>query len=57
MKQKTIFKLISFAAMSLSGIATLLSAWADNKEIDAMIDEKLDERLADNDNEEKNEES
>jgi len=56
MQRKTIFKLVSLAGMVLGGIGTLLSTWADDKELDAMIDEKLDERLADNENEEESEE-
>lgn len=56
MQQKTIFKLISLVGMALGGIGTLLSTWADDKEIDAIIDEKLKERFADCEHEEDSEE-
>jgi len=57
MQKKTIFKFVSLVGMALGGIGTLLSAWADDKELDAMIDEKLDERLANHEDEEESEES
>ncbi len=57
MQKKTIFKLVSLIGMALGGIGTLLSTWADDKELDAMIDEKLNERLADHEDEEESEES
>ncbi len=57
MQKKTIFKLVSLLGMALGGIGTLLSTWADDKELDAMIDEKLNERLADHEDEEESEES
>lgn len=46
MDQKTIFKVLSLVGMTLGGIGTLLSAWADNKEQDAVIEEKVNEALA-----------
>lgn len=46
MEQKTIFKVLSFIGLALGGIGTLLSSWADNKEQDAMIEEKVNEALA-----------
>ncbi len=46
MEQKTIFKVLSFVGLALGGIGTLLSSWADNKEQDAMIEEKVNEALA-----------
>jgi hypothetical protein len=46
MDQKTIFKVLSLVGMALGGIGTLLSAWADNKEQDAVIEEKVNEALA-----------
>lgn len=46
MNQKTIFKVLSLVGMALGGIGTLLSAWADNKEQDAVIEEKVNEALA-----------
>lgn len=55
MQGKTLFKVISLAGMALGGIGTLLSTWADDKELDALIDEKLDERLADREDEESDE--
>lgn len=57
MNKSTIFKLVSFIGLALGGIGTLLSNWADDKELDAMIDEKLDERLAAHEDEEESEES
>lgn len=41
MNQRNIFKLLS-----LGGIGTLLSGWADNKEQEAIIEEKVNEALA-----------
>jgi hypothetical protein len=46
MEQKAIFKVLSFVGLALGGIGTLLSSWADNKEQDAMIEEKVNEALA-----------
>lgn len=46
MEQKTIFKVLSFVGLALGGVGTLLSSWADNKEQDAMIEEKVNEALA-----------
>ena len=46
MEQKTIFKVLSFVGLALGGIGTLLSSWAENKEQDAMIEEKVNEALA-----------
>ena len=46
MNQKTIFKVLSLVGMALGGIGTLLSAWADNKEQDAVIEEKVNEARA-----------
>jgi len=57
MQRTTIFKLVSLAGTALGGIGTVLSAWASNKELDTVIDEKLDERLADREDEEDIEES
>ncbi len=57
MQKKTIFKLVSLVGMALGGVGTLLSTWADDKELDAMIDEKLNERLANHEDEEESEES
>ena len=46
MEQKTIFKVLSLIGMAVCGIGTLLSSWADNKEQDAIIEEKVNEALA-----------
>lgn len=46
MEQKAIFKVLSFVGLALGGIGTLLSSWAENKEQDAMIEEKVNEVLA-----------
>ena len=46
MEQKTIFKALSLVGLALGGIGTLLSSWADNKEQDAIIEEKVNEALA-----------
>lgn len=56
MSKRNIFKLVSLIGMAIGGIGTLVSAWADDKELDAMIDEKLDKRLADHESEEESEE-
>ena len=44
MNQRNIFKLLSLAGVVLGG--TLLSGWADNKEQEAIIEEKVNEALA-----------
>lgn len=46
MEQKTIFKVLSLVGLALGGIGTLLSSWADNKEQDAIIEEKVNDALA-----------
>lgn len=46
MNQRNIFKLLSLAGVVLGGIGTLLSSWADNKEQEAIIEEKVNEALA-----------
>ncbi len=46
MKQKTIFKVLSFVGLALGGLGTLLTSWADDREQDAMIEEKVNEALA-----------
>lgn len=46
MEQKTIFKVLSLVGLALGGIGTLLSSWADNKEQDAIIEEKVNEARA-----------
>ena len=46
MDSKTIFKVLSFVGMALGGIGTLLSAWSDGREQDAIIEEKVNEARA-----------
>lgn len=46
MNQKAIFKILSLVGMALGGVGTLLSAWADDKERDAVVEEKVNEALA-----------
>lgn len=46
MNQRNIFKLLSLAGVVLGGIGTLLSGWADNKEQEAIIEERVNEALA-----------
>jgi hypothetical protein len=46
MEQKTIFKVLSFVGLALGGLGTLLTGWADNREQEAMIEEKVNEALA-----------
>lgn len=46
MNQRNIFKLLSLAGVVLGGIGALLSGWADNKEQEAIIEEKVNEALA-----------
>lgn len=46
MNQRNIFKQLSLAGVVLGGIGTLLSGWADNKEQEAIIEEKVNEALA-----------
>lgn len=50
MDQRNWFKLISLAGLVLGGVGTLLSGWADDKERDALIEEKVNEALADREN-------
>lgn len=46
MEQKTLFKLISLIGLAIGGIGTLLSSWADDKQQEAIIEEKVNEALA-----------
>lgn len=46
MEHKNLFKLLSLVGLALGGIGTLLSQWADDKEQDAIIEEKINEALA-----------
>ena len=46
MDKRTIFQLRSLAGVVLGGIGTLFSGWADNKEQEAIIEEKVNEALA-----------
>ena len=57
MKKATVFKLVSLIGLALGGVGTLLSNWADDRELDMIIDEKLNERLTAHEKEDKSEES
>lgn len=46
MEQKTLFKLISLIGLAIGGIGTLLSSWADDKQQEAIIEEKVNEALS-----------
>lgn len=46
MDQKTLYKLISLVGLIAGGIGTLLSSWADDKQQEAIIQEKVKEALA-----------
>lgn len=46
MDKKAIFRVMSMIGMVLGAVGTLLSNWADDRELDMTIDEKIDERLA-----------
>lgn len=55
MDKKTIFRVMSFIGMALGAAGTLLSSWADDRELDMRIDEKIEEKLAAHENEESEE--
>ncbi len=57
MDQKNLFKLVSFVGLLIGGLGTLLSGWADDKQQEALIEEKVNEVLAARENAEKAEES
>lgn len=46
MDKKVIFRAMSMIGMVLGAVGTLLSNWADDRELDMTIDEKIDEKLA-----------
>lgn len=46
MEQKLVFKVLSLVGMAIGAVGTLLTAWADNREQDAIIEEKVNEALA-----------
>lgn len=46
MERRNLFKLLSVVGLALGGIGTLLSSWADDKEQEAIIEEKINEALA-----------
>lgn len=46
MDQKTIFRILSLAGFALGGLGTLITNWANDKEQDAIIEEKVNEALA-----------
>lgn len=56
MDKKAIFRVMSMVGMVLGTVGTLLSNWADDRELDITIDEKIDEKLAARESEEKSEE-
>lgn len=47
-------KLIGLAAMALGGIATLVTNWVQERQMEQMIDEKVQEALANREEEESN---
>jgi len=51
MKKRDAIRLLAVFATGLGFAATLLSNWANNKEQEALIEEKVDEALAKRDNE------
>ncbi len=57
MEKKAIFRIMSLIGMALGAVGTLLSNWADDRELDLTIDEKIDEKLAAKENEEDEEEN
>ena len=52
MDKKAIFRVMSMIGMVLGAVGTLLSNWADDRELDMTIDEKIDEKLAARESEE-----
>ena len=52
MDKKAIFRVMSMIGMVLGAVGTLLSNWADDRELDMLIDEKIDEKLAARENKE-----
>ena len=52
---KVIFRVMSMIGMVLGAVGTLLSNWADDRELDIAIDEKIDEKLAAREDEESEE--
>ncbi|WP_204792155.1 hypothetical protein [Oscillibacter sp. CU971] len=57
MDKKTMFKLMSLGGVVLGFVGTLLSGWADDKEQEAIIEEKVNEALAARASEENEEEA
>ena len=55
MDKKAIFRVMSMIGMVLGAVGTLLSNWADDRELDIAIDEKIDEKLAAREDEESEE--
>lgn len=51
MDKKAIFRVMSMIGMVLGAVGTLLSNWADDRELDMTIDEKINEKLAAHDEE------
>lgn len=55
MDKKAIFRVMSMIGMVLGAVGTLLSNWADDRELDIAIDEKINEKLAAREDEESEE--
>lgn len=55
MDKKIIFRAMSMVGVILGTVGTLLSNWADDRELDLTIDEKIDEKLAAHEDEESEE--
>lgn len=55
MEKKVVFRVLSMVGMAVGAIGTLLSGWADDRELELTISEKIDERLAERENEEESE--
>jgi len=51
------FRLVSLAGLVLGGLGTLMSTWAEERERDAVIEEKVNEALAKREENEEEEES
>ena len=56
MDKKAIFRVMSMIGMVLGAVGTLLSNWADDRELNMTIDENIDEKLAARESEEESEE-
>lgn len=52
MKKFNAVKLIGLVGLALGGVATLIGNWAQEKQMEEMIDEKVNEALAERNGEE-----